>query len=169
MAKKHKKAQKQPSFAQVMAEIRTPKIAAEPAVSPVEPKIDAAVERSVNNEVDAEHFRWCFIDDEMRWNNNFSFKCYKNDLKKFLQEIEKPIYDKFCDMTWAQVNNIKHCGKYRDNLSKDQRAIACSPHKPDDEHLYHIHISQRHVLFGYRLNNVFHITINDPTHEFDNL
>jgi len=168
MSKKNQKKHQNVSMAQIIGQLQ-PKVVQDPGVGDETPKIDAAIKESVNLELDNEHFRWCFIENEMRWNNTFSFKDYKRDLRKFLQEIEKPIYDKFYDKTWAQVNHTDHCGKYRDNLSRNQKEIACSPHKPDDEQLYHIHISPQHVLFGYRIDNVFHITINDPEHGFDNL
>lgn len=169
MSKKKQKKQERKTFAQMLGDLSSPKVAVDPGVNPDTPKIDAATESSVNNELGKALFRWCFIDDEMRWNGNFGFKDYKKDLQKFLQDIEKPIYEKFHDMTWAKVDKLPHCGEYGKNLNKNQQIIACSPHKPDDEQLYHIHISQKHVLFGYRVDNIFHITINDPKHEFDNL
>jgi hypothetical protein len=111
------------------------------------------------------------LDEEMRWAGNFGFKRYDSDLRVFLQEIEQPIFEKLHNLTWGQVNIRQHCGNYKNGtLTKGQKEIACSPHKPDDEPLYHVHISQKHVLFGYRSDdNVFHITINDPDHAFDNL
>ena len=161
--KPHKK-----TFAQIMAE-QTPKVADNPTVIDKEPKVEADIEANINNEMDNQPFRWCFIEDEMRWNSNFSFKEYKRDLRKFLSDIEIPLHEKYHDKTWGQVNKTEHCGKYSNTLNEKQKEIACTPHKPNDENLYHVHISQKHVIFGYRLNNVFHLTINDPDHEFNKL
>ena len=169
MSRNRPRKQERKTFAQMLGGFQPPKVAVDPGVSLDTPKIDIATENSVNNELGKAPFRWCFIADEMRWNDNFGFKEYKNDLQKFLQDIEKPVYEKFHNMKWAQVDNHPHCGTYGKNLNKNQQNIACSPHKPDDEQLYHIHISQKHVLFGYRVDNIFHITINDPEHEFDKL
>ena len=166
MSKKKKRSAKQ-TLAQMQAELK-PKVAEIPAIVDASPKIDPQVEESIK-QIDNEPFRWCFLCEEMRWNGSFSFHCYKKDSKKFLKEIEQPIYKKYHSLTWTQVNKDPHCGEYGNNLSERQREIARSPHKPDDEQLYHIHISQKHVLFGYRLDNVLHITINDPEHEFNNL
>lgn len=135
------------------------------------PKTDPTIISAIPEKMDSQPFRWCFLDDEMRWSNNFGFKNYTKDLRSFLKEIEQPVFRKFRSLTWGQVHTIPHCGYYKkDGLTKKQEDIACFPHKPDDEQLYHIHISQKHVLFGYRSDdNVFHITINDPDHEFDKL
>ncbi len=168
MSKKKNKCPTRKPFAQIQEELK-PKIAAVPEAMDAVPKIDIKIEASVNKEIDTEPFRWCFIYDEMRWTGNFGFKEYQKDLKKFLEEIEKPIYNTYHNLTWAQVNQKPHCGKYAKNLNEEQKRIAYPPHKPDDEQLYHIHISQKHVLLGYRLDNVFHITINDPDHKFDKL
>lgn len=169
MSRKHPKKHEQKTFAKMVAGLGVPKFVADPGVGPEAPKIDTSTEKSVDNELGNYPFRWCFIADEMRWNDNFGFKDYKQNLQKFLQDIEKTIYEKFHNMTWAQVDKLPHCGKYGKNLNKKQQAIACSPYKPDDEQLYHIHISQKHVLLGYRIDNIFHITINDPEHGFDKL
>lgn len=148
-----------------------PKIESSPILSAEVPKTDPAIASVVSEKIDSQPFRWCFLHGEMRWGGNFGFKSYARDLRGFLQEIEQPVFDKFHSLTWGQVNARPHCGSYKkDGFTKGQSAIACSPHKPDDEQLYHIHISQKHVLFGYRsADNVFHITINDPDHEFNNL
>lgn len=156
------------TFAQIQKDL-VPKVLVEPNIDNVEPKIDVQIEQKVNETVEAQYFRWCFIPDEMRWGDNFGFKNYKKDLQKFLIEIEQKIYDKYHNFTWHQVNNMPHCGFYKEHLNARQQEIACSLHKPDDEQLYHIHITQKHVLFGYRLDGVFHITINDPEHKFNDL
>jgi hypothetical protein len=124
-----------------------PKIKGDIALSAETPKTDPAIVAAISEKLDSQPFRWCFLNDEMRWSK------------------------KFHSLTWGQVNTRPHCGNYKkDGLTKKQMEIACSPYKPDDEQLYHIHISQEHVLFGYRsADNVFHITINDPEHEFNNL
>lgn len=167
MSKKKNKRSAKPTLAQIQADLK-PKAIDLPEAAPAVPKIDQQIAERINK-LDSEPFRWCFLGSEMRWNGNFSFQCYKKDSKKFLTEIEEPIYNKYHNLTWAQVNKTKHCGEYGNNLSERQREIACSPHKPDDEPLYHIHVSQKHVVFGYRLDNVLHITINDPGHEFNDL
>lgn len=156
------------TFAQVCAELK-PKTVQVPVIIEGCPKIDDVLERKVDEDVDNEPFRWCFMLEDMRLSGSFSFKKYKKDLKSFLEEIERPIYEIFHGLKWWQVNQRDHCGKYAKNLNEKQMTIVRSTHKPDDEHLYHIHISQRHVLFGYRIDNVLHITINDPEHEFDKL
>lgn len=169
---KKKNNHSRPTFAEIMqAQIGTPKIESGVVLSDETPKTDANLATEVSQKIDSEPFRWCFLDGEMRWSNNFGFRSYKGDLRAFLQEIEQSIFEKFHNLTWAQVNTKQHCGNYKNGtLTKEQKNIACAPHKPDDEQLYHIHISQQHVLFGYRSDdNVFHITINDPAHEFDSL
>jgi len=140
------------------------------APSEEKPKINPDFEAAIPERIDAQPFRWCFLDDEMRWNNNFCFKDYKKDLRKFLQEIEQPLFNLYRNLTWYEVNTKENCGKYKEGLTNGQKAIASFPHKPDGEQLYHIKISQKHRLFGYRSDdNIFHITINDPDHEFNKL
>ncbi len=152
-------------------QVQEPKIESNVVLFTETPKTDPAIESAISEKIDSQPFRWCFLDGEMRWNSTFGFKKYTKDLRSFLKEIEYPIFKKFHSLNWGQVNTMSHCGNYKkDGFTKGQREIACSPYKPDDEQLYHIHISQKHVLFGYRSSdNVFHITINDPEHEFNSL
>ena len=121
------------------------------------------VESSLGNKP----FRWCFIEKEMRWNGNFSFKEYKKDLNRFIRDIETAIYDKFHDKLWKDVMQLFHSGVYK-NLSSKQKEII-KDKIPNDEQVFHIHISQKHVLFGYRSDDFFHIVINDPDHKFNKL
>lgn len=171
MAKNNNHSQHKPTFAEMQATLKAPKIASNVEVSDENPKIDPAIDASVSAKIDTDPFRWCFLEEEMRWSDNLGFKDYKKDLIRFLQEIELPIFRIYHNLSWRQVNTKPHCGNYKGGtLTRGQKDIACFPYKPDDEPLYHIHISQKHVLFGYRSDdNVFHITINDPDHNFDKL
>ena len=40
----------------------------------------------------------------------------------------------------------------------------------EDLQIYHIALNEKHRLFGYKDDdNVFHVILNDPNHEFDKL
>ncbi|HOY47268.1 MAG TPA: hypothetical protein PLZ05_01535 [Alphaproteobacteria bacterium] len=125
------------------------------------------IENSINP--DNMPFRWCFLSNLLNWNHDdYGWKIYKNDLKKFLDEIQGVIHEKYAGKTFGQINRdpTNHSGPYKLNLNSDQKKVLKLYMDINNVPVYHIALSIEHRLIGYLENNMFYPILNDIKHNF---